>query len=235
MMDHKEFLDEVINDMESDVTESDSMDNSIQLKMSTGEVYLVDPDTFDWDNAIKNLPQMAENENTLCEIMFSLLNVTDPTNEDSVEFVKHTINQLEDFMNNLQIHPNYEAFDANISDYKKALFMVFDAMNVVKIMNHHTSAYQILNMFYPVGQNECSCGCGNDCECNHEEPKIFKVTGTCENDIVRIINFEESDCSPDKIGIPEYDDDGNMVVFVCCRDINECLETAHSIFLTWIK
>ena len=34
MMDHKEFLDEVINDMESDVTESDSMDNSIQLKMA---------------------------------------------------------------------------------------------------------------------------------------------------------------------------------------------------------
>ena len=32
MMDHKEFLDEVINDMESDVTESDSMDTQSSLK-----------------------------------------------------------------------------------------------------------------------------------------------------------------------------------------------------------
>lgn len=231
-MDHKEFLDDVINDMASDATENEDMDNSIQLKMSTGEVYLVDPNTFDWNKAVMNLPQMIENESALCSIMFSLLNVTDPTTEDSVKFIKHTIEQLEDFMGNLQVHPRYENFDPNISDYKKATFMVFDAMNVVQIMNHHTKMFEAMSILSSMNAHECHCDCCNHEEDSSEEKKILRVVGvTDEQYNVKIVDYEGSDCPPDKIGIPEYDDDGNMVVFVCCRNTDEGLKEAHEIFV----
>ena len=73
------------------------------------------PNTFDWDNAIANLDKMIENEATLHNLMFTLLGIDNPNEEDTVEYIDNSIRELENFMDNLQIHPDYEKFDPNIS------------------------------------------------------------------------------------------------------------------------
>lgn len=232
---NRQVLDEMcekINETAQDTTfdyNDDNMDNSIQLRMSTGEVYLVDPNTFDWDNAITNLDKMIENEVTLYNLMSSLLGIDNPNEEDTAEYIDNSIKELENFMDNLQIHPDYEKFDPNISKYKKLIFMVFDAMNTVKTMNHNTSMYQTLQMFGMAHGAECSCE-----ECNSTDPVVeedtendgsaeptsyhIHIVGDIENPL---INYQVESCevvdhiSPDEYDIPEISVDAvaNLIRF----------------------
>lgn len=215
-----EKINEIAQDTAFDYVE-DNMDDSIQLRMSTGEVYLVDPDTFDWDNAIANLDKMIENEATLNNLMFTLLGIDNPNEEDTMEYIDNSIKELENFMDNLQIHPDYEKFDPNISKYKKLIFMVFDAMNTVKIMNHNTSMYQALQMFGMAHGVGCSCE-----ECNSSDPAVEEDTdddGSGEPAAYHIhivgdmnsplTNYQVESCevvdyiSPDEYDIPEITED----------------------------
>lgn len=215
-----EKINEIAQDTAFDYAE-DNMDDSIQLRMSTGEVYLVDPNTFDWDNAIANLDKMIENEATLNNLMFTLLGIDNPDEEDTAEYIDNSIKELENFMDNLQIHPDYEKFDPNISKYKKLIFMVFDAMNTVKVMNHNTSMYQTLQMFGMAHGVGCSCE-----ECNSSDPVVEE---DCDNDgsgeptayRIRIVgdmnrplsNYQVESCevvdciSPDEYDIPDISED----------------------------
>ena len=211
---NKELFDEVINDMNNgaiDNTETDdNMDNSIQLKLSTGDVYLVDPNTFDWDNAIKNLPSM-------------------------IETVKRIIKQVEDFMEGFQIHVSYERFDPNISDYKKAMMLVFDANNVVRTIVHNTQMMEMLSNitsiagFHCCDDDTCECHDEEECSCcsdveHCDEPdgecKIFEVSAIEEDGDIIIQNIEESDVSPDEVNIPWFNAD-TMYVYVCCHNEDE--------------
>lgn len=211
-----EKINEIAQDTAFDYAE-DNMDDSIQLRMSTGEVYLVDPNTFDWDNAIANLDKMIENEATLHNLMFTLLGIDNPNEEDTVEYIDNSIRELENFMDNLQIHPDYEKFDPNISKYKKLVFMVFDTMNTVKVMNHNTSMYQTLQMFGLTHGAGCSCE-----ECNSTDPVVeedaendgsgeptsyrIRIVGDLKNPLT---NYQVESCevvdyiSPDEYDIPE--------------------------------
>ncbi len=214
-----EKINEIAQDTAFDYVE-DNMDDSIQLRMSTGEVYLVDPDTFDWDNAIANLDKMVENEATLNNLMFTLLSIDNPNEEDTMEYIDNSIKELENFMDNLQIHPDYEKFDPNISKYKKLIFMVFDAMNTVKIMNHNTSMYQALQMFGMAHGVGCSCE-----ECNSSDPAVedadddgsgeptayhIHIVGDMNSPLT---NYQVESCevvdyiSPDEYDIPEISED----------------------------
>lgn len=233
-MDHKELFDEVINETHQDAAEAvdDNIDNCIQLKLSTGEMYLVDANTFDWDNAVKNLTSMIENEDALRSIMFALLNVEDPSEAKATEMINDTIKQLETFMDNFQVHANYEQFDSNITSYKKALFMVFDANNIVRTMSHHTEMYNMIHQISMITDdlehNICDCP-----ECDHEHDdhpyQIFKVTAVTTEGGTTIDSIEPGFCSPDEIDIiMEYD--GKMVVHVCSKDFTEAREDALAIF-----
>lgn len=223
-----EKINEIAQDTAFDYVE-DNMDDSIQLRMSTGEVYLVDPNTFDWDNAIANLDKMVENEATLNNLMFALLGIDNPNEEDAAEYIDNSIKELENFMNNLQIHPDYEKFDPNISKYKKLIFMVFDAMNTAKTMNHNTSMYQILQMSGMAPGVGCSCE-----ECNSSDPAVEEDTdndgsGEPTSYRVRIVgdlekpfaNYQVESCevvdyiSPDEYDTPEIsvDDAAGLINF----------------------
>ena len=244
---NKELFDEVINDMNNgaiDNTETDdNMDNSIQLKLSTGDVYLVDPDTFDWDNAIKNLPSMIENEDSLRNIMFSLLTIKDPTTEESVKTIQSIIKQIEDFMEGFQIHVSYERFDPNISDYKKAMMLVFDANNVVRTIVHNTQMMEMLSNitsiagFHCCDDDTCECHDEEECSCcsdveHCDEPdgecKIFEVSAIEEDGDIIIQNIEESDVSPDEVNIPWFNAD-TMYVYVCCHNEDEAYKEGFEI------
>lgn len=233
-MDHKELFDEVINETQQDVAETveDNLDNCIQLKLSTGEIYLVDANTFDWDNAVKNLTSMIENEDALRSMMFALLNVEDPNEAKATEMINDTIKQLETFMENFQVHANYEQFDPNITPYKKAMFMVFDANNVVRTMSHHTEMYNMIHQISMITNDleHDICDCP---ECDHERDnhpyQIFKVTAITTDGGLTIESIEPGYCSPDEIDIV-MEEDEKIFVHVCSHDTKEAREEAIAIF-----
>lgn len=154
-MNHKEFMDEIISGMMTsntpeEMTESNNEDinteNTIKLTMSTGETYLIDAGTFDWDSAVNRLPQMLENEASLRNMMFGLLTITDPESDESVEKINNIISQLIQYLEGYGITPNYEMFDENISPYKKAMILLFDVNNISKEMSHNISLYSALKL-----------------------------------------------------------------------------------------
>lgn len=248
-MENKEMFDQIINEMNGvgetttneenlnpdNINVEDSTDDSIMLTMSTGETYLVDARTFDWDGAVKNLTNMIENENALLNIMFTLLQITDPDSEDSVKTIESVIEQVDDFMDGFQIHPSYDKFDPNISNYKKAMLMIFDANNVVRTISHNTQMYEMLSNISAISAFNCE----EECNCNHhhhdDEAKIFKVAATIgDNNNVDITTIEESFCDPDEIDIIDNDGD-NMFVHVYCYDEEEARKEAMNIFLNEIN
>ena len=217
-----EKINEIAQDTAFDYAE-DNMDDSIQLRMSTGEVYLVDPNTFDWDNAIANLDKMIENEATLHNLMFTLLGIDNPNEEDTVEYIDNSIRELENFMDNLQIHPDYEKFDPNISKYKKLVFMVLAVVELnerIKRVLEETKPASFSELVMISGLThgtECSCE-----ECNSSDPVVeedaendgsgeptsyhIRIVGDLKNPLT---NYQVESCevvdyiSPDEYDIPE--------------------------------
>ena len=186
---------------------------------------------------------MIENEDSLRNIMFSLLTIKDPTTEESVETVKRIIKQIEDFMEGFQIHVSYERFDPNISDYKKAMMLVFDANNVVRTIVHNTQMMEMLSNitsiagFHCCDDDTCECHDEEECSCcsdveHCDEPdgecKIFEVSAIEEDGDIIIQNIEESDVSPDEVNIPWFNAD-TMYVYVCCHNEDEAYKEGFEI------
>lgn len=252
----KDLYDEVINEMDTnnghhcDETcecchhdDNSTTDDAIQLKLSTGEVFLVDAKTFDWDNAITKLASMIDNEDAIRNIEFRLLNITDPTTEEASEYIKATIVQLADFMKGFEIVPSYEQFDPNMNDYKKALIMTFDTNNIVRTMIHNTEMYELISNISDIANfressfGECDCDeCSGHDECDLPDGSdsgytIYKVTGVGEPDNIRIKDIIEEDTSPDNIGIVDYDPtDKEYTVYVYDNLTYSALEEAQKYF-----
>ena len=66
-MNHKDLLDSVVANMASTTSEETTevpmeeeinSDEMIKLSISTGEQFLIDPNTFDWDTAVSKIPEI---------------------------------------------------------------------------------------------------------------------------------------------------------------------------------
>ena len=134
-MENKKMFDQIINEMnggnETNPNTNDDtfdptavgmdyidaekyVDDSIMLTMSTGETYLVDVASFDWDGGVKNLSKMIENENSLINIMFTLLRITDPNTEENAKTIESIVEQVDNFMDGFHIHSMNPTGSANI-------------------------------------------------------------------------------------------------------------------------
>ena len=165
--------------------------------------------------------------------MLSLLQITDPSEEDAAKCVNEIIKQVSTFLEGFQIVPDYTAFDPIIQYYKKAMLLVYDATNAVRTIIHYTEMYEMLTNIQldhnACDEHEC-CHC-DDCSCEvKEEPKIYKVTSMLNSDDeLEIKSVEESFCTPDEIDI--IDQDGDMVsVHVCGYNEEEAVNDAIEIF-----
>ena len=81
-MDHKDLLNEVIAGMTEDKTteipndvDDTAIDNAIRLPLSTGEIFLVDVNAFDWENAVSNLPHIMDNEVSFVRMATTLIQI----------------------------------------------------------------------------------------------------------------------------------------------------------------
>lgn len=242
-MENKELFDQVIGeistnpideiDMNDGMTEemermiADEMDNHIQLKISTGETYLIDPNTFDWDQGVKNLASMYENVDSLNKMMFALLSVENPNEPEANKMIDETTEQLITFLRSFQIEPIYEQFDPNITKYKKLLFMIFDANNITRTMIHNIEMYESLNSISMMFDHNAQCKC-DACTSNINKLEIFKITIVDTEGGPAIDKIELGDCKLDEIGIPEYED-GKTIIHVQACSIHEAREQVISL------
>ena len=146
-MDHKEFLDNILKEMSEketarqNITEDDNIDGMIKLKISTGEIYLIDPNTFDWDASIGEMQQLESNADQIRQMMFAALN-----NPPEEEIDNMTI-QLMKYLEGYQINPDYERFDPEITKEKKLMMLLFDTAGIIAEMSRNISLYSAISMF----------------------------------------------------------------------------------------
>lgn len=146
-MDHKEFLDGIVKEMSSkentqtNITENENIDGMIKLKLSTGEIYLIDPTTFDWDASIGEMQQLEANADQIRQMMFAVLNKADE------EAIDNMTSQLLQYLKGYQINPEYERFDPEITKEKKLMLLTFDVSGVIAEMSRNISLYSAISMF----------------------------------------------------------------------------------------
>ena len=146
-MDHKEFLDGILKEMseketaQQNITEDDNIDGMIKLKISTGEIYLIDPNTFDWDASIGEMQQLESNADQIRQMMFAVLN--NPPEEE----IDNMTTQLMKYLEGYQINPDYERFDPEITKEKKLMMLLFDTAGIIAEMSRNISLYSAISMF----------------------------------------------------------------------------------------
>lgn len=247
-MDHKDLLDSVISGMAEkgatknvDIPEveidQDDAANAIQLSLSTGETYLVDPEGFDWNNAMQSLGQLSENETAFRNMMFGLINIAHEDSDEAKKHISKVINDLTEYLKGYQIQVDYKQFNDKLTDLEIAMLLLFDVNNVTRTMNHHISIYSMMTMLTPViGGTNPFVDFGEPTEemmnSTNENDKVYlvKADGT-EGGITITSITETDDYSPDMVGV--VDDSGSGTgsyeVIVYATDVKEARVKAEKL------
>lgn len=151
-MDHKDLLNEVIAGMTEDKETTEipndvddaTIDNAIRLPLSTGEIFLVDVNAFDWENAVRNLSQIMDNEASFVRMATTLIQIKGDESDEAKAWYERTINDLGEYLAGYQININYRDLNPDLSDHDIVALMLFDANNVTRIMEHNISLYSAM-------------------------------------------------------------------------------------------
>ena len=243
-MNHKDLLDSVVANMASTTSkettevpmeEEINPDEMIKLSISTGEQFLIDPNTFDWNTAVSKIPEMEANHEAMMKMMQLILNIRNFNNEDDLDAkdaLHNIIGQLEEYLNGFEILPGYDIFDDEIDKdrleklVKKAMLLIFDSFCVSQTMYRNISLYSAMKLMATdkINIEKGEAISSDDIDemlygSDDDTPTMFKVVikGT---EIVSIV--EDDNCAPDEIGmiLPGDTDDEN-VIFVNAKTIFE--------------
>lgn len=152
-MNHKDLLNEVIAGMAEDKKTTEipnddiddtTIDNAIRLPLSTGEIFLVDVNAFDWENAVNNLPQIMDNEVSFIRMATTLIQIKGDESAEAKAWYERTIKDLGEYLAGYQINVNYRDLNPDLSDHDIVALMLFDANNVTRIMEHNISLYSAM-------------------------------------------------------------------------------------------
>lgn len=162
-MNHKDLLNEVIagmteedkkaTEIPNDVDDA-TIDNAIRLPLSTGEIFLVDVNAFDWENAVNNLPQIMDNEVSFIRMATTLIQIKGDESDEAKAWYERTIKDLGEYLAGYQININYRDLNPDLSDHDIVALMLFDANNVTRIMEHNISLYSAMRFATCMGFNE---------------------------------------------------------------------------------
>ena len=243
-MDHKNLLDDVIKNMTStNTTEetkeidgaNDVMDNagnSIQLAMSTGEIFLIDPDKFDWDRAVTQITQLEANIDAFRNMMYGIMMAAGHDDEDHVDFIANIKEKLEQYFEGYQIKVDYRMHNPELTEHQIVMLMLFDASNITKTMYHHISLYSALSLFGGHGNNDnlsklADMLVGNDSDASYS---AYRVVASGDEGGINITSIEETDdYKPDSIGVVEETGIGEYTVIVYGRSEEEAKQMAEVI------
>ena len=113
-MDHKDLLNDVISGMttpkkeeiseipEDEMLEPPTDGEVIKFKLITGAEYELDATKFDWNKAVKDLPQMIDNVETFRQMMGNAIIASTDKSDDGIAFVEKTIKMMEELFAGFQ-------------------------------------------------------------------------------------------------------------------------------------
>ena len=251
-MNHKDLLDSVVSNMASTTSEETtevpmeeeiSTDDMMKLPISTGETFLIDPESFDWNVAVTKIPEMEANNAAILKMMqFIIASDSNDDSEEHINGLHNIIKQLEEHLDGFQIKPSYDILDPDINEdrldklTKKATALIFDTFCVSQTMYMNTSLYSAMKLMANDKINiekgeaissddidEMLYGSDNDTE------TMFKVI-IKDGAVFRIV--EDDECAPDEVGmILPGDNDDEDIIFVNAKTIFE----AHTLAEKTIK
>lgn len=170
-MNHKDLLNEVLagmtnedkktTEIPNDVDDT-TIDNAIRLPLSTGEIFLVDANAFDWENAVNNLPQIMDNETSFVRMATTLIQIKGDESDEAKAWYERTIKDLGEYLAGYQININYRDLNPNLSDHDIVALMLFDANNVTRIMEHNISLYSAMRFATCMFEDTEDTGTDND-------------------------------------------------------------------------
>jgi len=242
-MDHKDFMDSVIAGMtettdnaetpvENNFPNPDEEANSIRLELSTGDTFLVDPNTFDWGRAAENLGQMTANEAEFRRMAKNVINASHDTSPEAKlcadKFIKDTIDAVADYLSGYQIRINYREAYPGATDVEIALIMIFDANNITRTMVHHTMVFMLLSM-----EAKSSMDDENEYPDGFDYVPMYCVTVKFAEDDGEptILSVEETDdWKPDEVGVVDDDGQDRYTVYIPASSPEEASEIALKSF-----
>lgn len=244
-MDHKNLLDDVIKNMSSNSKEQtkeidgansvmDDAGNSIQLAMSTGEIFLIDPNKFDWDRAVSQICQLEDNINAFRNMMYGVMMSAGHDDEEHAEFIANIKGKLEEYFDGYQIKVDYRMHNPDLTEHQIVMLMLFDASNITRTMYHHISLYSALSLLGGHGCDDNNDNlstlagmlAGNDSGVGY---KAYHVTAAGYENGIQITSIEETDdYKPDSVGVVDELDNGNYEVIVYGRNEEEARSMADT-------
>lgn len=254
-MNNKDLLNEIIDQMNErgeqvkninkdnvDENIDDIVDNNIPLNLLTGETYLIDPNTFDWERAAQTLGQIMENVIAFRNMARGLMFAANDTQQDSIDFINNAIEQMTSYLEGYQITVDYRQFNPNLTDHQVAMMMLFDVNNITRTMAHHIELYSVLSMFTP--QHSTSNNFFSDEELEKvfadedavtsglaEVIKSYRINAETTEGGITITSIDETDdYEPDEVGIIDEPGEGKMTVVIYAKDLKDARANADAIF-----
>ena len=191
-MNHKDLLNEVIagmteedkkaTEIPNDVDDA-TIDNAIRLPLSTGEIFLVDVNAFDWENAVNNLPQIMDNEVSFIRMATTLIQIKGDESDEAKAWYERTIKDLGEYLAGYQININYRDLNPDLSDHDIVALMLFDANNVTRIMEHNISLYSAMRFATCMSFNEDTEGDDTD-----DDTSIDFMGGIDDHDVSGLLS-----------------------------------------------
>lgn len=169
-------------DKEISVNENVDINGQIQLKLCTGNVYLIEPETLGNDEAFESFLAIIDNRETVISMMHDIL-FNENLNEEMLDAFE---TQLKEFFNGLNISDEYQTINPSLTQLQKVMYMCFDASNIINTLAHHIEMNYFIKVMTNTNEDCCEsnddveksehcCHCndgncsGKNCKCHHDE------------------------------------------------------------------
>lgn len=238
MMEKQDLLDRVVASLtqeEQQTTEEKEPDisNMIQLPISTGEIFLVNPESFDWMTAMANIKTIEENMNQF-RIMWHtcVQNLNSSTNNNVADEI---ISNIRTHLSGYGIEPDFTKINPTLTKMEEAILLVHDAELITNILLMHINTRYVMSLMasenntnYPVA--------------GFEDPDDTNNTGTFEyyrvdfNEVdenhIEITSVTKTDeFKPDETGIIlSSDEAGGFFVYTLGTSEDDAIAVATRIY-----
>lgn len=125
-------------DNENNTTEYVDTDN-ITVDLCNGVTYVLDPESFDWENLSANKETVISNENTIMRMIHDIISQPDAESDECKNLIKEVTKTIDEFANSFKMDFDYSSF--KLSDRELVLIKCFDALNVVGTLIREIKVY----------------------------------------------------------------------------------------------
>ena len=158
-MNHKDLLDNVVESMSSsspsledkvieDIKSDEELQEMIKIPSVTGQIYEIDPKTYNWEDAILHIPQIRENADTLTTYSVGMMNIIGHENEkDVIDWLNNVKETLSSFLSGYNMEVNFKELHPDITLYQEVMMLLYDCNTVTNILLSEIRNYGTITLY----------------------------------------------------------------------------------------